>query len=43
MKPNTAEKVKRYSLFFLGVGAHLSVVFALFLSAFGVDPAKLSL
>lgn len=40
MKPD-AEKVKRYSLFIIGVSAHLMVVFALFASALGFDPSKL--
>ena len=40
MKPD-AEKVKRYSLFIVGVSAHLMVVLALFASALGFDPSKL--
>lgn len=40
MKPD-AEKVKRYSLFIVGVSAHLVVVFALLASALGFDPSKL--
>ena len=43
MKPDTTEKVKRYSLYVFGVSAHFLVVFALFVSAFGVDFSKLSL
>lgn len=42
MKPDTTEKVKRYSLYFFGVSAHLVLVFALFLSALGLDFSKVS-
>lgn len=42
MKPDTTEKVKRYSLCFLGASAHLVLVFALFLSACGLDFTKVT-
>ncbi|HEX7332179.1 MAG TPA: hypothetical protein VF290_11820 [Pyrinomonadaceae bacterium] len=42
MKAATKEKVKRYSLFLFGVSAHLVLVFALFVSALGLDFSKLS-
>jgi hypothetical protein len=41
MKPDT-DKVKRYFLFFFGVAAHFAVVFALFVSALGIDLSKFS-
>jgi hypothetical protein len=41
MKSDATEKIKRYSLFIVGVSAHLAVVFALFASALGFDPGKL--
>lgn len=40
MKPDT-EKIKRYSLYFFGVSAHLLVVIALFASALGLDVSQL--
>jgi len=40
MKPDTSERIKRYSLYFFGVAAHLVLVFALFASAIGVDVSK---
>ena len=43
MKPDTAERIRRYALSFLLISAQFVLVAALFVSALGVDLSKLTL